>query len=183
MTYRILEGSARPDSRTGLVAGHLADALVEQGGATAERICPADHLGALLDGAVAGGPVPAFQPTVDAVAEAEGVLLVTPEYHGSYSAVIKLMLDNLGYPSVLRDKPVGVIALGAARFAGPRAADALFGVLAHIRARPFGRYLFFPAIQDQLSEAGELTDAELRSEVHSFVGEFHQFCGCIAGST
>jgi NAD(P)H-dependent FMN reductase len=182
MAYMIVEGSARPDSRTGLVGGHLADALSEASGAEVARLCPADHLRALTDGAVAGGPVPDFQPMVDAVAEAEGVLLITPEYHGSYSAVIKLVLDNLGYPSVLRDKPVGVIALGAARFAGPRAADALFGVLAHIRARPFGRYLFFPAIQDQLSESGELTDAELRGEVRSFVGEFHQFCRCVHGA-
>jgi NAD(P)H-dependent FMN reductase len=179
MAYMIVEGSARPDSRTGLVARHLAGALEPAAGQAVHRLCPGSHLAALTDGAVAGGPVEAFQPVVDQMAAAEGVILVTPEYHGSHSGVIKLVLDNLGYPSVLRGKPVGVVALGAARFAGARAADSLFSVLAHIRARPFGRYLFFPAIQDQLSESGELENAELRAEVTDYVTEFHRFARCI----
>jgi NAD(P)H-dependent FMN reductase len=178
MSYLIIEGSARPDSRTGLVARQLAGALEEAAGMPVRRIAPGPHLAALADGAVAGGPVEAFQPVVDEVAAATGVLLVTPEYHGSYSGVIKLVLDNLGYPSVLRDKPVGVVTLGAARFAGTRAADALLSVLAHIRARPFGRYLFFPAIQDQLSESGELANPELRAEAGDFVAEFHRYSRC-----
>ncbi|HKJ72053.1 MAG TPA: NAD(P)H-dependent oxidoreductase [Gammaproteobacteria bacterium] len=178
MSYLILEGSARPDSRTGLVARQLAGTLEEAGGLPVRRIGPGPHLAALADGAVAGGPVEAFQPVVDEVAAATGVILVTPEYHGSFSGVIKLMLDNLGYPSVLRGKPAGVAALGAARFAGTRAADSLLSVLAHIRARPFGRYLFFPAIQDQLSESGELENPELRAEAADFVAEFHRFSQC-----
>ena len=178
MAYMIVEGSARPDSRTGLVARHLAGALEAEGGRAAQRFAPAAYLNALTDGAVAGGPVEAFQPVVEQVAAAEGVILVTPEYHGSQSGVMKLVLDNLGYPSVLRGKPVGVVALGAARFAGARAADSLFAVLAHIRARPFGRYLFFPAIQEQLSEAGELVNPELQAEMADYVAEFHRFTQC-----
>ncbi len=178
MAYIILEGSARPDSRSGLVARHLARALEETADVTVRRIHPGHYLAALADGAVAGGPVEAFRPVVEEVAAAEGVVLVTPEYHGSYSGVIKLVLDNLGYPSVLRDKPVGVVARGAARFAGSRAADALLSVLAHIRARPFGRYLFFSAIQDQLDAAGERDSPELREEVADYVTELHRFCRC-----
>ncbi|MFA9461775.1 NADPH-dependent FMN reductase [Thiohalorhabdus sp. Cl-TMA] len=178
MAYLILEGSARPDSRTGLVARHLAGALEETAGQAVQRLQPGSHLDALMDGTVAGGPVEAFRPVVERVGAAEGVILVTPEYHGSYSAVVKLVLDNLGYPSVLRGKPVGVVALGAARFAGTRAADALLSVLAHIRARPFGRYLFFPAIQEQLSEAGDLHNPELQAEVADYIAEFHHFCSC-----
>ena len=178
MSYVILEGSARPDSSSGLVARHLARVLEEEAGTAVQRIHPGHHLSALTDGAVAGGPVEAFQPVVDQVAAADGVVLVTPEYHGSFSGVLKLVLDNLGYPSVLRDKPAGVVALGAARFAGARAADSLLSVLAHIRARPFGRYLFFPAIQDQLDEGGEIQSAELRREVADYVAELDRFCRC-----
>ncbi|KPV41729.1 hypothetical protein AN478_01270 [Thiohalorhabdus denitrificans] len=178
MAYMILEGSARPDSRTGLVARHLAGSLEEVAGQAVQRLQPGAHLPALMDGAVAGGPVEGFQPVVEQVDAARGVILVTPEYHGSYSGVIKLVLDNLGYPSVLRGKPVGIVALGAARFAGTRAADALLSVLAHIRARPFGRYLFLPAIQEQLSESGALENPELRAEVADYLAEFHQYADC-----
>ncbi|HKJ87308.1 MAG TPA: NAD(P)H-dependent oxidoreductase [Gammaproteobacteria bacterium] len=181
MTYLILEGSARPGSRTGIVARHLAAALEAKGGGSARRLEPGQHLPDLVEGAVAGEPVDRFLPVVEQIGAADGVILVTPEYHGSYSGVIKLVLDNLGYPSVLRGKPVGVVALGAARFAGTRAADALLSVLAHIRARPFGRYLFLPAIQEQISAAGELESPELNAELADFVEEFRRFCACTQG--
>ena len=34
------------------------------------------------------------------------VVLATPEYHGSFSSVMKLMIENLGFPSVLEGKSV-----------------------------------------------------------------------------
>ena len=41
------------------------------------------------------------------VARAAGVVLATPEYHGSFSSVMKLMIENLGFPSVLTGLPDG----------------------------------------------------------------------------
>jgi len=34
------------------------------------------------------------------VSDATGVIFATPEYHGSYSSVIKLVIEQLGFPSV-----------------------------------------------------------------------------------
>jgi chromate reductase len=38
--------------------------------------------------------------------EAAGVVLATPEYHGTFSAFTKLIIENLGHPSALREHPV-----------------------------------------------------------------------------
>jgi hypothetical protein len=43
--------------------------------------------------------------------EATGVILSTPEYHGSYSSVIKLVIENLGFPSGLSGKPVALLGV------------------------------------------------------------------------
>lgn len=180
MSHILIEGSARPGSQSGRVAGVLARAL-EEAGAGAERLAPADHLTALTEGALAGEPTGNFQPVVSRVAEAEGALLITPEYHGSFSGVIKLVLDNLGYPSVLRGKPVGVVSLGASRFCGPRPADGLGSVLAHMRARPFGRFLFVSAVYEQLTAEGTVADPELAREVGDFVDEYLRFARCVHG--
>jgi NAD(P)H-dependent FMN reductase len=178
MSHILIEGSARPDSQSGRVAAVVGDAL-HRAGAETEHLAPADYLAALTEGAVAGEPTEAFQPVVERVAAADSAVLVTPEYHGSFSGIIKLVLDNLGYPSVLKGKPVAVVSLGASRFCGPRPADGLNSVLAHMRARPLGRFLFVPSVYQQLTPEGELADPELAGEVATFVDELLRFAHCV----
>ena len=41
--------------------------------------------------------------------DATGLVFATPEYHGTYSSVTKLIIENLGFPSVLATKPVALL--------------------------------------------------------------------------
>jgi FMN reductase len=43
------------------------------------------------------------------VRRAAGVILATPEYHGSFSSAVKLFIENLGFPSGLARKPVALL--------------------------------------------------------------------------
>src|SRR5262245_47589180 len=45
------------------------------------------------------------------VREATGVVIATPEYHGSFSSVIKLAIENLGFPSPLAGKPIALLGV------------------------------------------------------------------------
>ncbi|MGH7985354.1 MAG: NADPH-dependent FMN reductase [Candidatus Binataceae bacterium] len=49
---------------------------------------------------------------VGAIAQAEAVILASPVYRGSVSGVLKNLLDHLPVEA-LRDKPCGIIAIGA----------------------------------------------------------------------
>ncbi|NMO02029.1 NAD(P)H-dependent oxidoreductase [Gordonia sp. TBRC 11910] len=56
-----------------------------------------------------------------AVAAADAVLIVTPEYNGTIPAVLKNAIDWLSRPygaGALKDKPVGVIGAALGRFGG-----------------------------------------------------------------
>ena len=57
------------------------------------------------------------QKVRDILNPATAVVLATPEYHRSYSSVIKLVIENLGFPSGLSGKPVAMpgVAVGAHR--------------------------------------------------------------------
>jgi NAD(P)H-dependent FMN reductase len=55
---------------------------------------------------------------VQAVKEADAIVLGTPFYHGSYSGVLKNALDNMN-KDVLRNKPVGLVVNGGRRSTNP----------------------------------------------------------------
>ena len=70
----------------------------------------------------------------ETVAAATGVILATPEYHGSYSSVMKLLIDNLGFPSALSGKPVALLGVAGGRIGAIKALEHLRSVASHIGA-------------------------------------------------
>ncbi len=87
------------------------------------------------------GPSRATHQAQELVKGAAGILLATPEYHGSYSSAMKRFIENLGFPSTLAGKPVALLpqrVLGSEERSGHygRASmDALRGK-GQARARP-----------------------------------------------
>ena len=76
-----------------------------------------------LDTADAPAPVAALR---DAAADADAVLVVTPEYNGSIPGVLKNAIDWLSRPygsSALKDKPLAVIGAALGRYGGAWAHD------------------------------------------------------------
>ena len=68
------------------------------------------------------------------VSEATAVVMVTPEYHGSYSSVIKAFIENLGFPSRLAGKPVALLGVAAGQIGAIKALEHLRGVCSHVGA-------------------------------------------------
>jgi chromate reductase, NAD(P)H dehydrogenase (quinone) len=63
---------------------------------------------------------------------ATGVILVTPEYHGSFSSVMKLVIENLGFPSALEGKPVALLGVAAGTIGAIKSLEHLRGVISHV---------------------------------------------------
>jgi FMN reductase len=53
------------------------------------------------------------QAVHEKVRRAAGVILATPEYHGTFSSAIKLFIENLGFPSALARKPIALLGVAA----------------------------------------------------------------------
>lgn len=69
-----------------------------------------------------------------AVTSATGVVLATPEYHGSFSSVLKLAIENLGFPSVLAGKPVALLGVAAGQIGAIKSLEHLRSVCSHVGA-------------------------------------------------
>lgn len=75
-----------------------------------------------------------------AIAEAAGLVIVTPEYNYSVPGVLKNAIDwasRPGYQSVLRDKPVFIASVSGGALGGVRAQAHLKNVLGGVLARTF----------------------------------------------
>ena len=75
---------------------------------------------------------PATRKLQKMVSEATGVVLATPEYHGSFSSVMKLVIENLGFPSVLAGKPVALWAWRRESIGAIKSLEHLRGVVSHV---------------------------------------------------
>jgi chromate reductase len=124
-----IAGSSRPDSYTRKALAVVNDELAKLG------FTVTTFDGASLSLAFPGQPATTDAARLrEAVSGAAGVVLATPEYHGSLSAMIKLAIENMGFPSALKGKPVALLGVAAGRIGAVKAIEQLRGVSGHVGA-------------------------------------------------
>jgi FMN reductase len=124
----VINGSVRPGNYTEMASRIAIDELKKDSRIAVDFVEPAKlHL-----------PFPGQEPSPDAkwlqqtVAAATGVILATPEYHGSFSSVMKLVIENLGFPSALQGKPVALLGVAAGAIGAIKSLEQLRGVVSHV---------------------------------------------------
>lgn len=123
-----LLGSVRPGNYTRHALALAVDELRQQAGLTVEFIDPAG-----LDLPLPGRPATDDARTVKAtVSAATGVILATPEYHGGFSSVMKLLIENMGFPSALAGKPVALLGVAGGRIGAIKSLEQLRSVASHV---------------------------------------------------
>jgi chromate reductase len=98
-----------------------------------------------------------------AVAAAPGVILATPEYHGSFCAMTKLIIENLGFPSVLAGKPVALVGVAAGRIGAIKSLEHLKGVCAHIGAIVIPGAVSVAGVQKVFDDQGRCIDVDVEA--------------------
>jgi chromate reductase len=133
------------------------------------------------DAEAAQGIPAAVQALKAKIIEAQGLLLVTPEYNNSIPGVFKNAIDWLSRPSsdiakVFGDRPVGVIGASPGGFGTILAQNAWLAVLRTLGTRPFfGGRLQVSRAGNVFNEAGELTDDAIRSLLRKYLSGFVDF--------
>ena len=121
-------GSVRPDNMTAKVLALVIDEIKKYANVNLEVIDPGE-IQLSTPGKETDASVKQLQ---EIVSKATGVILATPEYHGSYSSTIKLVIDNLGYPSVLAGKPIALLGVASGQIGAIKALEHLRSVCSHV---------------------------------------------------
>ncbi|HUZ45071.1 MAG TPA: NAD(P)H-dependent oxidoreductase [Terriglobia bacterium] len=154
----VINGSVRPGNYTAMASALVVDELRKQSDISVETIEPGSlHLP--FPGTDPGAP--GTQLLQQKVAAATGVVLATPEYHGSFSSVMKLVIENLGFPSVLAGKPVALLGVAAGSIGAIKSLEHLRGVISHIGAMALPMPVSVSNVQKVFDAEGNCLDPQI----------------------
>ena len=167
--------SRREGSVTRIAVKETLEAAAEAGVKTATVDTGAMTLSAYDPDVPDAGAAESIRATVRA---ADGVLLGTPMYHGSYSSAIKSVLDICGF-NEFEDTVVGLLAASGGGFPRP-ALEHLRSVCRALRAWVLPLQIGIPNAGDHVQDsrigdeelAARVTEFGERLAIHATTGEF-----------
>jgi FMN reductase len=155
-------GSVRPGNYTRKAVGLVMDELAQRPDVAAELIDPAD-LDLRPPGVKSGSDgAEKLQAAIDAAA---GVILATPEYHGGFSSVTKLVIENLGFPSRLSGKPVGLLGVASGSIGAIKSLEQLRSVASHVGAIVLPGPVSVAGVRGKFDEDGNCLDEAVEKRI------------------
>lgn len=124
-----------------------------------------------------------FQRFSDAVLNADGLVVVTPEYNGGMPGVLKYFIDMLKFPEAFEARPVCFVGVAAGMFGALRPVEQLQQIFGYRNAHIYPPRVFIPGVMNQLDENGKLTDTELRGRLATQAEGFVTFVEKLKGKT
>src|SRR5712692_65911 len=160
----VINGSVRPGNYTSMASALVVDELKKDPKVTVHLINPGDYH---LPFPGVNGNSEGTKRLQEEVKNATAVVLATPEYHGSFSSVMKLVIENLGFPSVLAGKPVGLLGVAAGSIGAIKSLEQLRGVCSHIGAIVLPLPISIANVQKVFDREGRCLDPAVEKLVRS----------------
>ena len=170
----LLIGTNRPANNTRKIARHVEEIYAEL--KVPLRVLDLTHLPQeiFLPTSYAEKPK-SFQPFADAVLQASGLHVVSPEYNGGIPGVLKYFIDMLKFPESFEHRPVCFTGLAAGVWGALRPVEQLQAIFGYRNAFIYPDRVFMPHIHTLLDENGRLKNQELLERLRKQASGFVDF--------
>jgi NAD(P)H-dependent FMN reductase len=176
----LIVGTNRPGSNTRQVAGQVENAYGKLG--VPLRVLDLAQLPAELFSPSAYGEKPkSFAPFAEGILQAEGLIVVTPEYNGGMPGVLKYFIDMLKFPESFEGRPVSFVGLAAGMWGAIRPVEQLQMIFGYRNALLYPDRVFLPRIGELLTEQGAFKDAEFGERLEAQAAGFVAFVEKVKG--
>lgn len=168
----ILSASVRKDAKSPRVAKYFRQFLESTNRAHAEILDLANHQFPIFEERLRFQDSPSEQALDFArkIREADGILIVTPEYNGGYPASLKNVIDLL--VEEWKHKPIGISMVSAGPFAGTQVVTSLLFTLWKIGALMVPAIFPVPTVEKSFNEEGVPSDpAATDARAEKFIQE------------
>ena len=171
-TISILSGTDRPGSNALKIAKYMAP-LYEREGVKVKVASLEDYPITDVAGGVYGKPNPRVESFNEDIISSDGIVMVIPEYNGSFPGILKLFIDYLPFPEALQKKPVAYVGEAAGAFGALRAVEQMQMICSYRNAHNFPERVFLQRVNKIFSEEDgvkdRLTAELLESQIQGFV--------------
>ncbi|MGK0176389.1 MAG: NAD(P)H-dependent FMN reductase [Lentimonas sp.] len=170
----ILVGTNRPDANSRKIALEIASIYKDLKVET--RLLDLIDLPAELFSPEAYAEKPkAFKPFTEAILNAEGLHVVTPEYNGGFPGVLKYFIDMLPFPESFEGRAVAFTGLAAGQFGALRPVEQLQQLFSYRNGYLYPNRVFISGVNSVLNDSGKLTDEKLKKRLISQAEGFARF--------
>ena len=163
-------GTSRPDNYTSKALAIIDDEFKRMGITTE-----------VFDGRELSLAFPGQPPTDDAkrlqeaVKNATAVVFGTPEYHGGFAAMTKLIIENMGFPSTLKGKPVALMGVAAGRIGAIKSLEQLRGVCSHVGAVVLPGSVSVAGVRNAFDQEGACLDEGVETSLRGLADSLLEF--------
>jgi chromate reductase, NAD(P)H dehydrogenase (quinone) len=122
-----------------------------------------------------------FAPFAEGVLQAEGLIVISPEYNGSMPGVLKYFIDMLKFPESFEQRPVCFIGLAAGMWGALRSVEQLQTIFGYRNALVYPERVFLPRVGECVSDQGEFADPEIEERIREQAVGFLNFVERLKG--
>lgn len=175
----IIAGTDRPDSNTLKVAQYIQKLYIKHN-EEVEIIDLKEIKKHLHNDMLYGTASNDLNPYVEKVMQADGLIVVSPEYNGSMPGILKYFIDHLKFPDCFEYRPVCFVGLGI-MFGGLRPVEHLQQVFGYRNAFIFPERVFLMNVSKQI-EGSELKNEMIQSLLEKQVVGFQKFTQALSSA-
>lgn len=115
----------------------------------------------------------------DLLKSADAYLVGCPEYNGSFTAKLKLMVENAGFPSLLKGKPLGLVGIASGVLGATKSLEQQRVMFSHLGSFVLPRVVSIPQIEKKFDEAGNCSDEKTEKDIKMAAQNMSDFLGLI----
>lgn len=170
----LLIGSNRPNSNSRKVARHIEEIYAQL--KVPLRVLDLTQLPSEIFSPSSYAEKPkSFQPFSEAILQASGVHVISPEYNGGIPGVLKYFIDMLKFPESFERRPVCFTGVAAGIWGALRPIEQLQGIFGYRNAFIYPERVFLPQINSLLDENGWFKNPELLERLRKQADGFVDF--------
>jgi NAD(P)H-dependent FMN reductase len=163
----VLLGTNRKDRKSAFVARWLAGQMQQRSDMQTQLFDVADFN--LPRDDYGQGLKPMFPEWRDAIINADGLVIVSPEYNHGYPGSLKAVLDLLLQEYI--HKAVAFVGVSAGPWGGTRVIEAMVPMVRELGLAVTFSDLNFPYVQRTFDDTGKLLDAAFEQRAKDFLDE------------
>lgn len=171
--FEIISGTNRVGSRSLQICQLLQKMYADEGEQTQVLDLREIELSAMDAEPYSENRPNSLNQAVERINAARGLVVVCPEYNGSYPGILKYFIDHWQYPKSFEARPVCFVGLGG-KFGGLRPVEHLQGVFGYRNAYMFPERVFLSNIWS-IFQNGKIVDETLDQLLQSQVKGFCRF--------